>query len=383
MNISPETSKNFTPWLDPKSKIRSFILTKRAAPLQQSFYFVNRSMTNDGRYLWFYCAFPPAGDANYGRTLAVMDFVQDQVYHYPETQFLDASPMVDLDSGEVFWCNKSDIWKRGPRPQDSLWHIAKLPETLKKGAVHRIATHLTYSASKKELSIDAEIGNRSYVGSISLKTGQFSLWQQFDYCYNHAQFHPRDPNLMLLAQDYWFGKAAGVMHRIERDRYGKLKRMWLLRKGKTALSVKPKWAAASHEWWSSDGKYIYYIDNKNGTVRINWRTQEKTLINPYGRWHGHSSINNHYFVADNIADKNGFFRGCAANVSFYNGSTGKKVDIVTMAPALSTRKNPSVYHVDPHPQFVCNDRYIIYTTYVLGHIDVAVVKTSDLIRATS
>lgn len=73
MGISIERSKNFSPWIDPKCKVRSYILTKRVAPLQQSFYFVNPSMTRDARYLWFYCAFPPGGDANFGRTLAVIE----------------------------------------------------------------------------------------------------------------------------------------------------------------------------------------------------------------------------------------------------------------------------------------------------------------------
>lgn len=383
MNIILERNKNFKSWADPKSRVRSFILTGRVAPLQQSFYFVNPSMTNDGRYLWFYCAFPPAGDANYGRTLGVVDFEYGQIYHYPETQFLDASPMVDLDTGEVYWCNKSDIWKRGPRPQDRPQHIAKFPENLKKGAIHRIATHLTRSPNKEELCFDAEIGNRSYVGTVSLKTGKFSLWQEFDRCYNHAQFNPQDPNLILLAQDYYFNKVTGKMGRIERDKEGKLKRMWIIRRGQQAVPIKPKWKSASHEWWSADGNYIYYIDRSKGTVRINRHTGEKLLVNPYGRWHGHSSKDNRFFVADNIADENGYYRGCAANILFYNRKTRQKVDIVTKAPALSSHEKPSVYHVDPHPQFVNNDKYIVYTTSVFGSIDVAIVKTSDLIAATS
>lgn len=382
MDTVLSASKKFKPWKDPQSGVTSYILVERVAPLQQSFYFTNPSMTNDGRYLWFYCAFPPAGDANYGRTLGVVDLYRNKIHHYPETQFLDASPMVDVDTGEVYWCNKSDIWKRGPGKEDRLQHIAKFPDSLRKGVIHRIATHLTYSADKKELSFDAEVGNRSFVGSVSLNTGNFLIWQEFGRCYNHAQFNPCDPNLMLLAQDYFFDKVTGRMFGIQHDKEGKLKRMWVLRRGKPAVSVMPKWKSASHEWWSADGKYIYYIDSKMGTVRINTKNGEKVLINPYGRWHGHSSRDNHYFVSDNIADENGFYRGCAANVIFFNRHTQRKVNIVTKAPALSSRRNPSVYHVDPHPQFVCNDRFIIYTTSVLGSIDVAVVKTKDLIAAT-
>lgn len=383
MNVRLEASKNFKSWKDPQSGVTSFILTERVASLQQSFYFVNPSMTNNGRYLWFYCAFPPAGDANYGRTLGIMDFQADEINHYPETQFLDASPLVDLDTGEVYWCNKSDIWKRGPGRKDQPKHIAQFPDSLKKGAIHRIATHLTFSANKEELCFDAEVGNRSFVGSVSLKTGKFLLWQEFDRCYNHAQFNPCDPNLMLLAQDYYLDKVSGKMYGIQRDRDGKRRRIWMLRRGEQAVSIKPKWKSASHEWWGADGKHIFYIDGKKGTVSINVQTGEKFLVNPYGRWHGHSSRDNNYFVADNFVDENGYYRGCAANVLFYNRNTRQKIDIVTKAPALSSRKNPSVYHVDPHPQFVGGDNFIVYTTSVLGSIDVALVKTKDLIAATS
>jgi hypothetical protein len=177
-------------------------------------------------------------------------------------------------------------------------------------------------------------------------------------------------------------KNTGTPHGCDRDKNNKSKRMWTIRRGEKAKPVPPKWNSATHEWWSADGRYIYYIDLKNGTVRIDQSTGKSKLVNPYGRWHSHASKDNNYFVADNKADKQGYYRGCASNVLFYNRLTGKKVDIVTKAPALSTPKNPSVYHVDPHPQFVHHDRYVVYTTSVLGRIDVALVRVSDLIYAT-
>lgn len=100
-------SKHFTKWIDPASGVVSYILTSDIIPHTQSFYFTNRSITNDGRYLWVYCAFPPAGDANYGRSLAVVDLEKDTFTHFPETEFLDASPLIDLDDGTAYWCNKS------------------------------------------------------------------------------------------------------------------------------------------------------------------------------------------------------------------------------------------------------------------------------------
>ena len=80
-------SKHFTKWIDPASGVVSYILTSDMVPHTQSFYFTNRSITNDGRYLWVYCAFPPAGDANYGRSLAVVNLEKDTFTHFPETEF--------------------------------------------------------------------------------------------------------------------------------------------------------------------------------------------------------------------------------------------------------------------------------------------------------
>ena len=54
-------SAAFRPWTDPESGITSYLLHDRVAPLQQSFYFTNRSFSEDGAYLWFYCAHPPGG----------------------------------------------------------------------------------------------------------------------------------------------------------------------------------------------------------------------------------------------------------------------------------------------------------------------------------
>ncbi len=38
--------------------------------------------------------------------------------------------------------------------------------------------------------------------------------------------------------------------------------------------------------------------------------------------------------------------------------------------------------IDPHPRFVCTDRYVIFTTRVRGEVDVAVVLTEDLVGRT-
>jgi hypothetical protein len=41
------------------------------------------------------------------------------------------------------------------------------------------------------------------------------------------------------------------------------------------------------------------------------------------------------------------------------------------------------YHIDPHPRFCCNDRYVVFTTTVRGEIDVAIVPTAALKQAST
>ena len=64
----------FTPIIQPETGVTIYVLSRKVAPVQEAFYFSNESMTPDGRYLWFYCAFPPSGTAAQGRTLGVVDF---------------------------------------------------------------------------------------------------------------------------------------------------------------------------------------------------------------------------------------------------------------------------------------------------------------------
>jgi hypothetical protein len=66
------------------------------------------------------------------------------------------------------------------------------------------------------------------------------------------------------------------------------------------------------------------------------------------------------------------------HIAFFNIKTDKEVRIVTELPPYSRRP----YHVHPHPQFCVNDRYICYTTNVLGTADVALVSVAQLIAAT-
>jgi hypothetical protein len=369
----------FTPWTDPVSGVTSHILSRRIAPFQQSFYFTNPGATHDGRYLWLFCAFPPGGDAYYGRQLAVADLHENTLTHFPETQFSDASPCVDPDTGHVYWIAGNaglEIWSRGPRPSDTARLINTFPADLAKNRRPlRIATHLTFSADKTRFNFDAQIGNEWFAGDIGSGIGPVPdlparLWQTFDRCYNHAQMSPTDPDLMLIAQDGWHDASTG-------EKGDTIDRLWLLRRGQSAKAIFPNDPSnlRGHEWWDAKGNHVWYIHYRTGTHRVNIHTGVDERIWPAGHTHSHSSSDSQYLVGDiNPA-------GDQWKVAFFNIATGKQADIVTAMPPLSFPRGR--YHVHPHPQFCASDRYIAYTTNVLGTVDLALIDTAQLIHRTA
>lgn len=77
-------------------------------------------------------------------------------------------------------------------------------------------------------------------------------------------------------------------------------------------------------------------------------------------------------------------RGCPSIVAFYNLRTDRAVNIVTRNPELPawTATDPCPYHIDPHPRFVLNDRWIVFTTTTQGRVDAAAAPVEPLIEAT-
>jgi hypothetical protein len=370
MNLpSLENSRLFSKWKDPESQVTSFLLHRRIAPLQQSFYFTNDSFSRDARYYWFYCAFPPGGDAYYGRQLGVVDFAGQRIHHFPETQFMDASPFVEPDTGEVYWTTGLEVWKRSPDPSARAERVGIFPYELAKGRRPlRLATHLTLSSDKTSLAIDAQIGNEWFVGDLPLDGSGFRLWQQFDRCYNHAQFSPTDPDLLLIAQDGWVDAATG-------EQGGTEDRLWLLRRGEKAKPIFPNRPSAlrGHEWWDPDGLHVWYVHYNHGTEKVNILTGEITAV-PGRPIHSHADRQGLYVASDRILAPETW------QVTFTNITTGKTIPIASHLSPLPIPR--SRYHVHPHPHFCLDDKYICYTTNVLGQVDVAFVSVAELIAST-
>ncbi len=369
--ISISQSPLFRAHVHPDTGITSHLLDQRVAPQQQTFYYVNDGSSRDRRFFWFYCAFPPSGDANAGRTLGVIDFVDGDIRHFPETQFSHASPWVDPDTGEVFWGTGRAIWKRGPRSSDRAEKIGEVPKDLIGWRdVTCTVTHLSRSADGREFFIDLRTPAKTYLGTMTIATGAFDCWAELDGTWDHAQFHPTDPDLVLFSQEIHVDPITG--RRISCD-----DRMWTLRRGESPRPVLPTPTVCTHEWWSADGRAIYAIDG-DGTFRVDLATRRREPVWPGATWHTHANSDDTLLVGDRHGK---FFRGCESRVTFKNLPTGRQIEIAHNPELIG--EVGSKYHIDPHPRFVLGEEFVAYTTTVRGRLDVAFTATADLLAATA
>jgi hypothetical protein len=358
----------FTPHTHPASGATFYILSREVAPVQKGFYFVNDSMSADGRYLWFCCAFPPS----LKKTLAVVDGQRGEVRHFPETQFTAESPYVDPATGAVFWGEGPSVWRRGPGAGEAAERVNTLPADLVgERGVGRLATHLTRSADGREFFVDAKVGLAHLFGTLPLDGGDFELWHRWDRNHNHAQFSPTDPDEVLFAQEFHPDPLTGL-------RFPITDRLWVIRRGGKPRPVMPEPTRVTHEWWDADGRHVWCVQGHE-TWRVRLADGEVERI-PFPRhcWHSHASGDGRLIVGDS---NDGFFRGCASTVHLMNRETGT----VILLAEHDERSDYAGrhYHIDPHPRFCCRDRYVVFTTTVRGRIDVAVAATEDLLERTA
>ena len=92
-------SKHFVTVTDPESGVDYYVLSERYAPYQKGFYFVNNSMTADGRYLWFIVQYPPL-DQSFAH-LAYIDFETDEAVICHDTS--DGATYIDPNDGAAYF----------------------------------------------------------------------------------------------------------------------------------------------------------------------------------------------------------------------------------------------------------------------------------------
>ena len=391
--FTPLTSRHFTTHVDPVTRMTFYVLSTRPAGVQQNFYFVNSPCEPSRRYLWFYCAFPPAP----GRCAGVLDFASDEVRVFPDTftQSVE-SCMVDEETGGLYWGNSRGIWYRTPHPQDRARLVAPMPQEASVHLGSSMATHLTFSPDRRELAVDIQTPNGTYgsfIGTVSLETGCFTQWYRTDngVPYNHAQFCPSDRDLIMVAHEGSINISLGKRMSPSLTPDGIYPRLQLIRRDGSREMRKPLNNYATHEWWAADGKSIYYC-SKNHIVRDRLGSHEPEAVchipieGGNGTWHAHCTRDEQYFIVDGSRPSMGlsWWRGCESTVRFWNDRTKKLCELVHSNPVVEnwTPDNPCPYHIDPHPRFVWDDQWVSFTTTVSGRVDIALAPVDQLLDAT-
>lgn len=388
---NPFNSKLFTTHIDPVSGVRIAVLSAHVAPIQQGFYFVNSGFSDDKRFYWFQCAFPPM----VGHMAAVIDFLTDEIRFYPET--LGATNgIVEGRTGNLYWTNTYGLHMRTPYPGDKPVRIARLPEECRKAAPKAVGTHITFTPDHKELLVDIMMPFGTIIGTFEIATGEFREWYRTDGLnYNHAQMNPVDPDVCMCAHEHSFDTTKGVFVKppLENGIYPRLN--IITRDGKRKM-IPPMGNYATHEWWAPDGKSIFYLnsgywegDTYTGIIAQDFldgsEPQIVCRVVPGGSTvaHGSCTKDQKYFVFDGF-EPDKWWRGAVTRLFFCNKETGKQIMFLTKNPVVEgwTKEDACPYHIDPHPRFVLDDTLITFTTTICGRVDVAMVSVEELIEAT-
>lgn len=358
----------FKPWKNPENGIVSYLLTERIAPVQMPFYFTNPSVSPDGRYLWFYTAFPP----NPQKMLGCVSLNPDDpwIRSYPQAGFGNASPMVAPDgSGVYFTCENEIVFMN---TEGETKTVCALPEDyISHRPLYRLATHLSMSCDGRYFLLDGELGNLFFVGLAEIATGQVRILHEFPYCHDHGLFSPVDPKLFLLPRDWMRDRATGRYVPMEM-------RLWVMDVDQTVYrNLRPQvWEGhpnnTAHEWWSRDGK-VCYVDYAEGIYECDPNTLETEHVWKRPICHGHCDSVRRYYCAD----QSPYLWGKEpVKILFYDRVRGIEKEIVGDMPPPPIKGR--TYHLDPHPHFTPDDSAVVYMTTVAGTVDVAVTPVEPL-----
>jgi len=358
----------FEAWVDPETGVESFVLTERVAPVQQSFYFTNPSVSRDGNWLWFYTKFPPADYQTLG--VVCLDPAKPVIRHFPRAAFCCVSPMVADEGDAIYYCARNSVWRMDMKGVPAA--VCALSEDyIHHRRLERLVTHLTRSADGRYFLLDGEVGNHWFVGLGDTETGEVKILKEFGRHYDHAQFSPTDPELFLIAQDWWRDSTTGQYFIYDQ-------RIWLMDiTGERFEPLRPKDyfahnSHASHEWWSADG-LVCWLDYKKGAYTCDPVTRETAHVWRRPLCHGHCDATRTYWCADQSPYE---WDTKPCQVKFLDSSSRAEVDIVSAMPRPAESRD--LYHIDPHPQFSPDGEWIVYTTTVRGAVDVALAGVGNL-----
>lgn len=382
----------FEKYTDPSSGVVSYLLKSGAGGWEcsQSSYFNNVSMTDDERFIFFF-GLNKNFSSNSERTGVILDLKKRKFYNVPHT-FFHSFPYLDPKEDKLYYGyvyenkTRATFYRRDllVDPSKDI-KLVDLPSSVIFSAgdgnpIKRLASHLTLTQDKSKVFLDMRINYDYVYGLLDLKTAAWDEWGRTEVNLTHGQLNPVRDDIALMAVDSYTNRNGDKVD-VELDENGWLPRLQLVKRGGYRETMKPDVTRdkkeypggyASHENWDASGQYVYWCSGGACIRNLdNWDDFKKYDSTNGATWASHSIFSKDLAYITYDDQSLDFYRGCRWKVAFYNIKKKKMVYIYTLLPALvskeeyngnATTKNiMDTLHPDPHPQFVCNDKYIICT----------------------
>ena len=340
--------------------------------MQKNLYFTEfGGITKDEKYMWFICFDWPKTSSS----LAVVSLD-------PEKPFIrrfngagggPVGNIIKIDGNYAFFSVGPTLYK-----VDIEGNISKVfeidDEFINGRRFNRLSTTNSVNANGELVILDMEIGDKTYIATGNIKTGEIKHIHKFYRCYNHSMFSPIDPDLFIIDQEWQRDPISG-------ERFDIDKRIWLMNVQGTKLEpIDPdNWfrhndSIYCHDFWSQDG-WICWPDLLEYVYEYNVYTKEKNVVWKRPICHAHT-LYRKYWVGDDTP-YNWSYEPC--KVWFFDRESGKEIEIFSELPY--PKRACAAYHLDPHPSFSPKGTYVVsLTTVNNGVTDVAITPTDALIK---
>ena len=390
---------------DSSSGIVSYFLKSGVGNWEcsQSNYFVNRCMTNDERFVFFFGSNKDyTSDAS--RNGMIVDLKTRKVYSVPNCHF-SCCPYLDPIEDKLYYGHVYDSKRKATFYRRDLLvdpskdiKLVDLPlstigyTSISGSPIKRLSNHLTLTKDKSKVFLDMRLEDEFVYGLLDLTNGTWDEWGRAEINLTHGELNPVRDDIALMAIDKHtkLDKTEVKIENVD----GIYPRLQIVSKGKREMLMPDMTREdqpagyASHERWDESGEYVYWC---SGGICI--RNVDTDDFKKYAStWASHCffSKEREYVAYDDQSLD--FYRGCRWRVGFYNVTTNKMVYIHTLLPALVSKeeiKDATIsnkmasLHPDPHPQFVCNDKYVISTSQRPDKtIRLCITPVDQLINAT-
>ena len=368
----------------------------------QSLYYIMDEITNDERFLIFMVSdneFRPSYHSP-TRSAKILDLQTRKLYVFYASD--GCYPYLDPAEDKLYYFlydNNSTrtggkFYRRDLLVDPSVdIPLAEYPRELVVGgvnyAIKRAVSHITLTSDKQKVFLDSWVkeppGEAFHWGLLDLYTGEWDEWgSSTEENVTHGQLNPMHDDEALCATDGWTD-SKGETHKMKKDDDGTSRRMQYIKNGVMQTIRPDEDNGATHEGWADDGDHVYWCSSGIHFRNIRTGVHRKVLSTEPGvtqATHCNPSHDMSYWTFDDNSPY--WYRGCKWKVSFYNDVTGKQVFIHSDLPAIAVdSEQPSRIHPDPHPHFVCNDKYIICSAAQDdGNLHFSITPVDQLIELT-